>query len=403
VNAISATLTVGQASATTWDAIVIGAGPAGAFAALGLARAGFSTLLVDRKAFPRYKVCGGCLNRRAIGLLERAGVTDEIRALGARPISSYLLRRGGRQATLAGPPGLAVTRATLDGTLVRAAISAGCAFLSETTALVPAEDVVLDGQAERTRRVVLQQHSGDLVVSIGRIVIVAGGLGHTALRDLPSMSVAVAPDARVGVGTIADAGCVDTPPGCVTMVVGSGGYVGVTAVEDACVSIAAALDVAFLKSHGRPAAAVGAILASAHVQTTPALDTLDWQGTPPLTRRIVGPVARRVFVLGDAAGYVEPFTGEGIGWALAAGDAVVPIAARAVTTWNATIEREWLGTYDRIVRHDQRWCRVLARALRHPRLAGAVIATLGWQPGLARPFFDRAVPGAAAVVSGDHR
>ena len=55
-----------------WDAVVIGAGPAGALAAHQLATRGSRTLVVDAKRFPRSKVCGGCLNRRGIAALEAA-------------------------------------------------------------------------------------------------------------------------------------------------------------------------------------------------------------------------------------------------------------------------------------------------------------------------------------------
>lgn len=60
---------------------------------------------------------------------------------------------------------------------------------------------------------------------------------------------------------------------------------------------------------------------------------LSWRGTPALTRRRTRISEERVFVLGDAAGYVEPFTGEGMAWALASGAAVAPLAARAVGEW----------------------------------------------------------------------
>ena len=70
----------------TWDAIVIGAGPAGALSATLLARQGSSVLLVERRAFPRRKVCGGCLNARALSSLDRACLGASVRALGATPL-----------------------------------------------------------------------------------------------------------------------------------------------------------------------------------------------------------------------------------------------------------------------------------------------------------------------------
>ena len=394
---IPPTITLVQASSPTWDAIVVGAGPAGAFAAAGFARAGLTTLLVDRKAFPRHKVCGGCLNAHAVSLLDKAGLGDELRALGARPLSAIQLRYGHRRVDLPLPSGLTVTRATLDAVLVRAAISAGSAFLPETTALVTAEDAVPDRRSDLTRQVVLQQRENRSVVSSARVVVVADGLGHSSLRDFASMRGVVESDARIGIGTVADAGCVDSLSGCVTMVVGRGGYVGITAVEKARINIAAAFDVDFLKAQGGPAGAVRAILTSARVPATSALDALDWQGTVPLTRHVVRPVAHRVFVLGDAAGYIEPFTGEGMAWALSAADAIVPVAARAVAGWDRAIEQQWLDAYDGTVRQNQRWCRIIARTLRDPSLVGAIVTSLRLQPALARPFLARILraPGRA--------
>ena len=79
---VAPTMRPADAPAAAWDAIVIGAGPAGAFTALQLARAGARTLLVDRKPFPRAKVCGGCVNARAVAILERAGLGDSMREIG---------------------------------------------------------------------------------------------------------------------------------------------------------------------------------------------------------------------------------------------------------------------------------------------------------------------------------
>lgn len=75
------------ASGETYDAVVIGAGPSGSFAALLLARAGHRVLQVERQRFPRAKVCGCCLNQRAQQLLDRAGLLQGLRSLApVRPI-----------------------------------------------------------------------------------------------------------------------------------------------------------------------------------------------------------------------------------------------------------------------------------------------------------------------------
>ena len=103
-----ATIDLPEAMAGTWDALVIGAGPGGAFAAREAARAGLATLLVERSTFPRVKVCGGCLNHTAVAVLRRAGLGERLARLGGPAITTVLLRQGRRSAgSSAGSPGYA--------------------------------------------------------------------------------------------------------------------------------------------------------------------------------------------------------------------------------------------------------------------------------------------------------
>jgi flavin-dependent dehydrogenase len=127
------------------------------------------------------------------------------------------------------------------------------------------------------------------------------------------------------------------------------------------------------------------------------LAPIDWTGTLPLTRRLADPAARGIFVIGDAAGYVEPFTGEGMAWALAGAEAVVPFVARAVRSPGATAERAWARTRARIVGRGQRQCRILAACLRRPSLVAPAVALLARHPGAAAPFVARFSPRAPSA------
>ena len=71
---LSATLPIGAATSELWDAVVIGAGPAGSMTARELARLGRKVLLVDKAAFPRGKVCGCCLSGSALTTLRSVGL-----------------------------------------------------------------------------------------------------------------------------------------------------------------------------------------------------------------------------------------------------------------------------------------------------------------------------------------
>jgi flavin-dependent dehydrogenase len=114
-----------------------------------------------------------------------------------------------------------------------------------------------------------------------------------------------------------------------------------------------------------------------------------WRGTPALTRS--GDVGgERLFRLGDAAGYVEPFTGEGIGWALADGLAATELARQALTgSPGAALEGWRRYRADRSVTAE-RLCRALARGLRHPWIVRLSIASVGVLPALWMPLVRRA-------------
>ena len=112
-------------SAPDWDVIVIGAGPAGALAAHQLARRQLRVLLVEKRAFPRWKICGSCLNGVALRALEQAGLGHLVAELAAVPLERIRLGLQGRQLELALPAGRSLSRGRLDLALCEAAVAAG--------------------------------------------------------------------------------------------------------------------------------------------------------------------------------------------------------------------------------------------------------------------------------------
>ena len=121
------------------DVLVVGAGPAGSAAALTLARAGLSVVLVDQHAFPRDKVCGDALIPDAHNALRKLGVLDAVMAL-AQPVSivGCIGPRGGRVDV---PGTLAVLpRKELDHVLCRAAVGAGARMFAPLRFVAPIEE-----------------------------------------------------------------------------------------------------------------------------------------------------------------------------------------------------------------------------------------------------------------------
>jgi flavin-dependent dehydrogenase len=375
---VAATVEMHEAARRAWDAVVIGAGPAGAMAARELARRKLAVLLVDKATFPRWKVCGSCFNLRALAALESAGLGRLMSRLAAAPLERFCLAGWGRRATARLPGGVSVSREAFDAALVEAAIEAGVAFLPRTQAL-------LADSTRDARRVLLRFGSAEAEVE-GRVVLAANGLGGKFNAGERVLDVPAGQGSRIGAGVVAIQAPSFYAPGTIYMACSRGGYVGLVRLEDGRLDVAAAFDSKFIRTQGGLAAAAVAVLDQAGFPAIAELAEAPWRGTPPLTRRAERLAARRVFLLGDAAGYIEPFTGEGIAWALASGAAVAPLAAQAVRAWDRAIERHWEAVHRRLVVRRQRVCRVVAAGLRRPLLARGLITVLAWTPVLASPL-----------------
>src|SRR5690606_4555030 len=216
------------------------------------------------------------------------------------------------------------------------------------------------------------------------VVVDASGLGGGAEMARPRSRPRRAPDSRVGLGAILPAGATGLPAGRLHMVVGRGGYVGLTRLEDETIDVAAAVDPGLLRGR-TPAEAVAHLLAPAGLDVAGA-PLVGWKGTPPLGRVHAEAAARRLFRLGDALAFVEPFTGEGIGWALQAARALRPIAARAAERWDDALAAAWDADHRGRAARGRMRCALLARSLRSEALVGVGVRVLAAAPWLARPW-----------------
>jgi 2-polyprenyl-6-methoxyphenol hydroxylase-like FAD-dependent oxidoreductase len=373
---IAASLSLEAAAIRLWDALVVGAGPAGALVAHELARLGASVLLVDRSEFPRWKVCGGCLNARALAMLNRSGLASLTDQCHAVPLARVHLAARRSEASLPLPGGVAVSREAFDATLVRSAIAAGAAFLPGTYA-------TLDGGNEDLRTVFLRQGARELTAA-ARLLIAADGLAGRLLLGERSIRIISLWSSRVGAGTIATDGPAFYKPGTIFMACGEGGYVGLVRLEDGRLDVAAAFDRSAVRHAGSPALAAAVVLEQVGWPALPLSQPLAWRGTPALNRRASRLAAYRLFVVGDSAGYIEPFTGEGMAWALESAVAVAPLALEAARQWSPRLAWKWSSLYRQAI-GGRRACRLAARLLRHPLMTQGMIGLLRHFPGLGDP------------------
>jgi menaquinone-9 beta-reductase len=370
-----------ETTSRIWDAIVIGAGPAGAIAARQLALQGLQTLLVERQTWPRNKVCGGCLNGQALSLLKKIGLVRTLNASKAAPLTRLIVHAQQKSAAVNLPGGVAVNRMDFDAALVKTAVDAGAKFLPATkAALIPRNHLL------EVRQVKLTPTNDSEHLTTARVVIAADGLGHPSLKALSEFSCQIDKGARVGLAISVEQLPTSYRPGAICMAISRFGYVGIVRTMDGRGNLAAAIDLSALKSAADPAQVVHSILEDAGLPP-PTLSRCDaWRGTIPLMRQTNRLSSHRVLLLGDAAGYAEPFTGEGIGWALSSAIAVTPVVASNLERWNATAIDEWEVAQKRQMLRGQFVCRALAYGLRRPMVVLLALRALRTIPSLAGPL-----------------
>lgn len=293
----------------TWDLAVVGAGPAGAAAALGAldAEPGLRVALLDRADFPRDKSCGDGVAPHVLDRLAEVGVTglldDRV------PVARLRLDRAGRGAERAmARPSYVVPRRILDARLVEAASAAGAVLVRHRVRglEVHADGVVLDDEID-----------ADLVVGAdGARSVVRRAVGRSpAVMALALRGYAPVTPGREGAQVIVF-GTARQPSYAWSFDRGDGlanvGYGEVLHHDHA-------------PGKAELIGQLEGLLPGATQGAT------DWLGHHlPLSGRRWRPPAGRVLLVGDAAGLVNPMTGEGIYYAVATGLAAGRAAARAL-------------------------------------------------------------------------
>jgi geranylgeranyl reductase family protein len=375
------------------DVIIVGAGPSGSAAAAILARAGCRVLLLDRAQFPRPKPCGDYLNPGCTSVLSRIGVWDAIAAASAPVAGMRLVAVDGTRAptTFSAGLGCALPRAALDHVLVTHAARVGASVIEEASV------VCVDREARQVRvtvargrgKVRLEQHCASLVIGAdGLSSRVARAIGAgTPLRH-----------GRFAVGGYLEGLPPDSGDGdrraFGELHLARDRYCGVAYFPDGRANVTIALSSRELRTWR------GALEVQywAALRAFPGLRDRVKSATLVGGLRATGPLAfcrrraavRGVLLAGDAAGFIDPMTGQGVYLALRGGELAANAVARALDGGGTTTRN--LAGYERARRRAFGSAFLLSRLLQRiafqPGLATRAVRRMARRPDLGTRFID---------------
>ncbi len=280
-----------------WDVAIVGGGPAGASCAACCARAGLRVIVIERAFFPREKVCGDCINPSCWPVLERLEVAAEVRGTPHAILTRVeFIDLHGRSIVAPLPAGgaaeIAIKRSLFDAILLRRAQSLGTEVREGETLLA----------VERNQTWKIRTDHSEVTA---HTVVAADGRNSTVAR-LCNLMPRKGPD-RVALQTH-----LPLPAGFgarIVLQLVPAGYSGQAPVGEELLNLCLVSrpnDLPAIRNWAEKQFAIS--------------PRHDWRTIAPLARAALPPSRPGLFLVGDAARVVEPFTGEGIYYALRSGE-----------------------------------------------------------------------------------
>ncbi|MGB8353143.1 MAG: geranylgeranyl reductase family protein [Chthoniobacteraceae bacterium] len=350
-----------------YDVIICGGGPAGSVCAAFCAAGGLKTLVLEKAIFPRDKVCGDCINPSCWPVLERLQIADSVLALSHSKLSEVeFVGINGRSIKYPLHPSergeIAVKRSVFDELLLRRAIECGAEVRQDTTVTA----------VERGWKV----HAGGEVFT-ARNLVAADGRNSTVMRLLGLLPAAARERVAIQTHIPAPRNFGDR----VVLHFLKEGYAGYSAVGEGNVNLCLVSKPAGIRALKT--------WAESRFEIEP---QQDWRTITPLARDPVPASAENLLLAGDAARVVEPFTGEGIYYAIASGELAATYLCKQLPLQN--YRREHAGLYA-----GRLWVnRISKAAALHPRIASLVLDAMRFYPPSLR-FLTSKVVGPALLLN----
>ena len=369
------------------DVAIVGAGPAGATLALLLAEHGLDVVVLDRAALPRPKICGEYLSPEAARVLDRLGVLKALDAAGAAALTGMRITAPdgttvtGRYRTVGEyrpyrQHAMAVARETLDGALLERLRGVPVELREQTRVgdLIVDAGQVIGVRAEERARATLEVRAPIVVGADGRHSLVAERLGCRHAHRLQRLALVTyvrgVPDCRE-LGEI----FVDPPDYAI---------LNPLAPDRVNLSVVVPLDHAAPWSRRLEDFMAARVRQLSHLarRLEGAERVAPVRALGPLAHRVTPPRAGGVLLVGDAAGFYDPFTGEGVFTALRCAELAAETIVHALRAGDVSATA--LAVYERARRAvfdgKARLTRVLQAVIGRRRLATWMCRALTRRP-----------------------
>jgi len=346
-----------------FDVAIIGGGPAGSVCGAFCAVAGLRTVLIEREKFPREKVCGDCLNPECWPILRQLGIDQRVRESPHGPLESVaFIGLHDRSVEIELPHGedaeISIKRSLFDALLLDRARQLG-AQIRETSTLTSLEKT--NGDWKLT--------TANAFACRARVLVAADGRNSTVARLCRLLP-------RLGKERVALQAHIPLPRDFgrrVVLQLLPGGYSGQAPVSESELNLCLV---------GKPKSIRALQDWATERFAFPAGP--QWRTITPLTRAAIAPAHGNLLFAGDAARVVEPFTGEGIFYALRSGELVATTAAKIVQENSADAAAEYAAQHAAMYR-GRLWINALARsAVVSPKLGSTLLDFARFQPALLR-------------------
>jgi len=357
-----------------FDVAIVGGGPAGSSCAAFCALAGLRTLVLEREKFPREKVCGDCLNPSCWPVLERLDVAQEVRNLPHSKLNSVeFIAIGGHKVTVDLPTGedceFSVKRSLFDNLLLRRARELGAQIRDETTVMG------LTNSPESTRDWKIETAIRESFSA--RALVGADGRNSTVAR----LCNLLPHPARERVALQAHIPLPRNFGRRVVLQFLREGYSGQSPVNETELNLCLVGTPPTISKLRQWAERHFEISADQH-----------WRTITPLTRSPVPSAYENLLFVGDAACVVEPFTGEGIYYALRSGELAANTMTKVIRGEDRQLALREFARACAEMYQGRLWINRLARAaVLSPRIASVFMRVARFERAILRQLTRKIV------------